>query len=309
VSLVATAAVAAEAGRVAPFVVVHVDHGTRAETAREGRFVAALASAFGRPFVQLRLGGDSREGDQGPEAALREARYEALARLADRLGIQAVVTAHTRDDQIETILMRLLSGASPLASAGMKTVRTLESSSGSLDVRRPLLGVSREALHRVLEILSLPHREDPTNLDLTYRRNRIRYKVIPELELLDPGFGEGLTRAIELSGADSALVDRLAREAYENNVEVRVRTLSVSRSFLRSADAAITTRVVRTAVESLLAGDLRELTYERIRAVVEAAVGRTGANIELPYGIVAIVKRDRVVIGRKSECEAGDDWR
>lgn len=307
VSLLMTAAIAAEAGRVHPFVVVHVDHGTRPETAEEGKFVAAVASAFGRPFVELELDASTLDGNQGPEAALRGLRYQAVARLADRLGIKAVVTAHTREDQIETILLRLLSGASALASTGMNAVQTLDSPSGSLEIRRPLLGVSRSDLHRTLAILGLGHREDPTNLDLSFRRNRIRQRIVPELEKFDPGFGDGLMRAVELAGADAAVVDRLARDAFEHNVEGSEGTAVIRRSFLRSADTAISTRVVRETVESLLTGDVRELTYERIRAVVDAASGRTGARIELPYGIVAIVERDRLVIGWSSECEAGDE--
>ncbi|CAN5630804.1 hypothetical protein BH23CHL2_BH23CHL2_32400 [soil metagenome] len=302
-ALLATASVALRAHRVPPFIVAHVDHATRPETRDEGRLVASAAAAFCRPFVQIRLQSDMvpRAQSAGPEADLRERRYEALSRTASRIGLVTVVTAHTKGDQVETILLRLLSGASSLASSGMKAVQEIEMGVGGLEIRRPLLDVPGPDVHQVLEILNLPHRDDPSNENLDFRRNRLRHRVIPELERLDPGFGEGLVRTMQHAAEDAMVVEQFAGVAYEQHVRRDGELMRINRPFLIESEFAISSRVVRDAIRSLSPADNREVTRERILAVVHAATGHSGARIEIPYGIVAVVERYHVVIRRDEE--------
>lgn len=307
-ALLATASVALRADRVPPFIVAHVDHGTRPETRDEGRFVASAAAALCRPFVQIRLQSESGPHGQsaGPEADLRERRYDALSRTASRVGLRSVVTAHTKDDQVETILLRLLSGASSLASSGMRAVQEIETGGGCLDIRRPLLDVAALDVHEVLEILNLPHRDDPSNEDLDFRRNRLRHRVIPELERLDPGFGDGLVRSMQHAAEDATVVERIAGEACARHVRRDGERMHVNRQFLIESDLAISSRVVRDVVRSLSPADNREVTRERVLAVIRAAAGRNGSRIEIPYGIVAVVEQDHVVIRRDEDRGACD---
>ena len=297
-ALLATAAVAHTAGRVPGFTVVHVDHRVRAGSDREGRVVAAAARALGLPFVQLRLDKLGKGSGQGLEDALRAARYAALAGVGRRLDLSVVVTAHTRDDQIETILLRLLSGSSSLASAGMRRRQTIETECGPIEVLRPLLDVSRSDLVEVLELLDLPHLDDPSNDDLTFRRNRVRHRVIPELAALDPGFGGGLIRAVEHAATDARFVEAVSDACYQQVTRRDQGRVELPRGWLTELDPALATRVVRRAVLELIVGDSREMTAERTLAVIQAAGGWSGATIELPYGIVARIERDVVAISR-----------
>lgn len=295
-AMLATAAVAYAGDRIPAFLVAHVDHQARDGSAKEGRFVAALARAFGCPFVQLQLARPTNHPAGGIEAMLRSRRYAALARLAGSVGVDVVATAHTKDDQIETILLRLLSGAGAIASAGMRSTQMLETEAGRIVVSRPLLNISRVELSKILEILELPHVEDPSNLDLSFRRNRIRHRIIPELEALDPGFADGLIRAVGHARDDADVLDRLADEWYEREMSFCDGRRVMLRKSLVSLDSALATRVVRRAVLELVDSDHREVTMERIAAVLAAAGGRTGAVIELPYGIVARIEGDSIII-------------
>ncbi len=299
-ALVALAALARDAGRLPGFIAAHIDHGARSGSDAEARVVAAVCTALDVPFTAATARAIPTSASSGPEAELRAMRYDALAACAGRLGLASVVTAHTEDDQVETVLLRLLSGAGTLAAAGMRDSQRLATGSGEIEVLRPLLGTRRHVLAEVLTRLDLPHIYDPTNADLGYRRNRVRQRVIPELERVDPGFRKALLRSVRHARNDAVVVDRLAVEASKQHVCGHAEgSISIDRDFLRGAHEAVSARAVRSVLMTLQPGDTRELTEERIIAVVEAAAGRTGALLELPYGVIARVEREVIRIERR----------
>jgi tRNA(Ile)-lysidine synthase len=292
-AMLAVSGVAKNAGRVGPFVVAHVDHGVRSQSAREGRIVADVAGRLGCPFVQLTPDPDPATFSAGPEAGLRRLRYDALGRLGSVFGVRTVVTAHTEDDQVETILMRLLSGSSSIANAGMRREQRLGTPWGEIEILRPLLGVPRSHLETVLHLLNLDHVDDPSNRDPRFRRNRLRTRVLPELRKLDAGFAPGLIRSVEHARQDGEVVDRLSVKIYQDVVDQSQAGITLPLKAVNDNEPAISSRIVRMAILELVHGDARELSHERIMAVVEAArrsTAGTMTTIELPYGILAEVK-------------------
>ena len=292
-ALLLIASRACDVGKLAPFAVAHVDHGARPDSGADAEFVAALCRQLAAPFVRVTLCLGEQRHD---EASLRAARYAALARTASSLGATGVVTAHTRDDQVETVLMRLLSGSGALAAAGMQPRSMLDTASGPLVVARPLLGVARAQLTDVLRNAGVVPRRDPSNDDVTYRRNALRSLVIPPLAASWPGFERGLLRAVELAARDAQVVDQLGIDAatrvvIDDGVDARV-----EREWVRAAPLAVATRVLRAAAEWVVpASARRELTLERLEALCRAADGRTGSRIELPGGATAEVRRETIV--------------
>ena len=171
-----------------PFAVGHVDHGWRgARSASDARFVQAFCRKRGIECrgarVEVPAKGRSRE-----EAA-REARYAALTAMRDALGATAIVTAHTRDDSAETILLAVARGR-PLG--GVSGIRRRRSDG----VYRPFLDVSRVAVLAYLRRKRVPYRRDATNADPAYDRNWIRRRVIP---LLRRRFGDAVTANLAAS--------------------------------------------------------------------------------------------------------------
>jgi tRNA(Ile)-lysidine synthase len=150
--------------------VLHVDHGLREDSAADAEFVRALGRRLGVPVEATRVS-VVRRGSL--EEAARVARYAALEDYADRIGAQRIALGHTADDQAETVLMRLLEGAGVRGLAGIPPVR------GRLI--RPLIAARRAALVAWLTRAGLEWREDPTNRDLKFLRNRIRHEVLPLL--------------------------------------------------------------------------------------------------------------------------------
>jgi tRNA(Ile)-lysidine synthase len=172
---------------------VHVDHGLRPESAAEAKVVADAAARFGARSESVPV-----DVAPGPnlEARARAARYAALP--------PGVLTGHTADDQAETVLLNLLRGAGLDGLSGM----------GRTDQRRisrPLLRLRRAETGAVCDAVGLVPVDDPSNLDPSIRRNRVRHEILP---LLDAVAGREvvpvLARQAELLAADAAMLDELA---------------------------------------------------------------------------------------------------
>ncbi len=156
--------------------VASVDHGLRAEAAAEVEAVGTLATGLGLPFHRLRVAVGSAPSLQ---AQARHVRYEALLRLAAEIGAGHVAVGHTRDDQAETVLSRLLRGSSLDGLAGIAPYRRD-------GVIRPLIDCRRADVHAYVAREGLPVVRDPSNLDRGYERVRLRLDVLPALAAEDP---------------------------------------------------------------------------------------------------------------------------
>src|ERR1700687_2410141 len=154
--------------RAARLAAVTVDHGLRAEAAREAREVKRLARALNVPHRTMRWSGTKPKA--GLPAAAREARYRLLAQAAQESGATHILTAHTRDDQAETLLMRLLRGSGIAGLAAMAR----QSEREGVMLARPLLGVSKSQLVATLHKAKIAFADDPTNRDAAFTRPRLR---------------------------------------------------------------------------------------------------------------------------------------
>ena len=182
---------------------VHVHHGLRPEADADAAFARGLCADLDIPFHLERVAVRQEPPWEGLEAEARRARYAAFREVARRAGAQRVATAHTADDQAETVLMRLLEGAGPRGLAGIAPVRGI--------FIRPLLGACRGDVEAHLRARGLPSVEDASNRDPRVLRNRIRHEVLPYLaEALEPDIIRRLARSAALV---RSLVDDLERIA------------------------------------------------------------------------------------------------
>lgn len=200
---------------------VTVDHGLQEGSAKQARIVAEWAGAAGLdPVVIETVRVAGRVG--GPEAAAREARYEALVRAAREHGIRTILLGHTRDDQAETVLLALARGAGPRGLSGMPYRRGL--------LLRPLLDVSRDDTRKACAALGIATWSDPHNTDPAYARSRVRADALPALiAALGPGVVANLARTAALTAADAAFLDQVAAGALtecRSEAGLSVRTLS-----------------------------------------------------------------------------------
>ncbi|MFI7596754.1 tRNA lysidine(34) synthetase TilS [Actinoplanes sp. NPDC049681] len=198
----ATAFVAPRRGVAAGLITV--DHQLQEGSAARAAAVAEWGRSAGfDPVEVLTVDVGGRAG--GPEAAAREARYEAISSYAAQMGCGTVLLGHTRDDQAETVLLALARGSGPRGLAGMPRRRGI--------FVRPLLDVSRADTRKACAALGLVAWEDPHNTDPAYARARVRADALPALAAaLGPAVVANLARTASLVAADVAYLDSVARD-------------------------------------------------------------------------------------------------
>jgi tRNA(Ile)-lysidine synthase len=227
-------------------VAAHVNHQLRgAESDADESFVVELCRASDIPCEVCRVPVDriACETGDGIEAAARAARYDFLARTAARCGARYVATAHTADDQAETILHRILRGTGIGGLAGIARVRPLSLPSlpssdespacrapawqapgdtqASATLIRPFLAFGRTELAAYLDDLGQAYRRDTSNDDLYFTRNRIRRELLPQLaEQFNPGVREALLRLAALADEAQAVIDGLVAALFERSVTI-----------------------------------------------------------------------------------------
>src|SRR3984885_11185740 len=182
--------------------VVHVHHGIREASEEESEFVAALAATYDLPFHLHRTDAVSAAATRHEtlEEAARNLRYAFFRQLMAEGGIDAIATAHTLDDQAETVLHKLLRGAWTEGLSGIHPILVAESGS----ILRPFLENTRSIIEAWLLELQQPWREDASNQDMAHTRNRIRWQLLPLLRTFNPQIAAQLARLATISADEEA---------------------------------------------------------------------------------------------------------
>jgi tRNA(Ile)-lysidine synthase len=230
-------------------VAASVDHGLRPDAAADVAIAARQAEALSVPFHAL---GVTVSGGASVQAAARASRYAALRKVAAREGASRIAVGHTRDDQAETVLARLLRGSSLRGLGGVAPRR-------ADGVIRPLLDCARADVRALVVAEGLPFVDDPSNADARFLRARIRADVLPALAALDPGVVAHLAALADdaraddgvLRAAGAALLARAGEDAPEVSVLARARTASRRRALARWAGDAPAHPVSRAHIEAL----------------------------------------------------------
>jgi tRNA(Ile)-lysidine synthase len=259
-------------------VVVHIDHGLRDESARIGTEISAWASGRGVAAVVRRV---VVARGASVEAAARAARYAAFAHVADELGLASMWIAHTRDDQAETVLMRILRGTGPVGLAGMSEQRDR--------FVRPLLDIPRDVVRAYHAARELPEWYDPMNADLRITRVRMRDEVLPLLRKENRALDEALVRLATSTREWLNVIDDLARPHV---------TVPIECATVRLLPPAIRKRIYALALEKEGVGyDASHL--EDVDALVTAPAAGTrelavaGARVVRIYDQLRVVAHDR----------------
>lgn len=300
--------------------VAHLDHGLRGERgAEDARWVSELSRGLGYEIVVGRSALGERVGAlrDNLEQAARRARYEFLARAARETGAGAVLTAHTLDDQAETVLLRLLRGSGAEGLGGIRPERTLEVAGDAL-LLRPLIGWARRAeTESFCRERGVEPRADEMNTDERFARVRVRRVLLPLLETFNPRVVETLARTADLLSEDAQALEleaaRLldaARERDESAGEMQppetseagaeaARAPAVAWPLRVGVLAAAPEALRRRALRRWLAlgrGDLRRLAAVHIAAVERLLPGERGGRVvELPGGSRVERRRGRLV--------------
>lgn len=263
---------------------VHVNHGLRGnESEADEAFVRELCRKNEIPLHVERID----LGGRRDENRAREARYHAFLRVLKENGIETLALAHQRDDQAETLLMHLMRGAGPEGLGGMRPLERRE----EYTLIRPMLGISGKELRAALTDAGIAWREDASNQEKYYLRNRIRKELIPLMEEMAPGVSDRLARTAELMARENEAAAAETRKMLSESAAVE----GLFTAPLQEAAEAVRSRVLRAwwRKEGPLLEE-RELSFEQTRRLEQLIDAPRGTIINLPGGWRARREKDRL---------------
>jgi tRNA(Ile)-lysidine synthase len=261
-------------------VAAHLNHMLRSEESDgDELFVSSAASRYGIRVETSRLdvAALGREKRLSLEEAGREARYGFFREIAIKHSASAIALGHHKDDQAETVLMRLVRGAGGSGLSGMRP--------RSGNIVRPLLQLSRDEIEAYLHKAGVIWREDGSNSDTRFMRNRIRHELLPLLETFNPEIVQALNQSAEALAADEEVLEgltsqSLARTALSGCSSVR---FDLSKLFLEPAP--LRKRLYRAAVSSVK-GDLKRISFIHLTDIERLVLsGKPNGELNLPVGI------------------------
>jgi tRNA(Ile)-lysidine synthase len=267
----------------------HLNHRLRCTAARDEQFCREFAERVGLPITveSIDVGSYAQTQRLSVEDAARRLRYDFLHRTAESVSADRIAVGHTRDDQAETLLLKLIRGAGLTGLGGIYPRRGI--------VVRPLLDVGRADLRRHVELRGHSWVEDETNENLGNPRNRIRHRVLPELDLAAGASSvPAIARAAANGREDGQWLDELADRRFDAMVVRGNAGLEIDVSALMAEPPPLRRRVVLAALR--LAAPNREIGLDHVEAALEVAAGESagvdvpGARVELRRGKMVLLR-------------------
>ena len=231
-------------------IIAHVLHDIREDGSAiaDRDAVEQLAGLIGCEFMERSIAVRAQAGNLEQNA--RAARYEALCEIAEQVGARCIVTGHHADDQLETVLMRLIRGTGVRGMGGMSPIRKI----GTVSIVRPMLDVTRQEIESLCGDAGLSWQHDHTNDDQGYLRNRIRHSVLPILREIEPEIAaraSGMARSCRMA---NELVSQVVCEGVGASATRSNGQWSWTRDELRDVPEAVLGELVFVFVREVLDG-------------------------------------------------------
>jgi len=271
-------------------IVGHLNHGLRPESKHDAHWVVKLAKDLGYESTistrNVKQSATKRKANL--EQAARDARYDFLAKAALKKGSKYVLTAHTLDDQAETVVMRLLRGSAAEGLSGSSSVRALSQGS-DVQLVRPLLSWARRSdTENYCRFKGVDFLSDTMNDDETFSRVRVRKQLLPLMQSFNNRIVETLSRTANLLSEDASALSSQAKQLVDSasdSTNSETGTPSLDVKALASAPAAVRRRALREWILRAR-GDLRRLETVHLVGVEKLLEGERGGRVaELPGGM------------------------
>ncbi len=275
--------------------IFHLDHMLRGEESyQDACHVQKMARSLGIPAVIKRFDVQAHRAQQGGsiQVAAREVRYDLLGQAAQKGDCQKVALGHNLDDQVETVLMRLIQGTGLQGLAGIPPVRPL----GEARIIRPLLEVTREEILAYCREQGLEVRYDPSNKSPVYLRNKIRLQLLPLLEGYNPNFKGQVAANAHLWREENEYLEMQAKGLYNRMARRVPGGVSLSLKRLKDIPPVLLRRLLRRAIGVVKGGsrDIKQIHLFRAQALVEE--GQVGNRLSLPGGLEMKRTYEEVII-------------
>lgn len=284
--------------------VAHLDHRLRKSSAKDAKWVSGLATKLGYRVVigRSKIAENARAGSDNLEQAARDARYAFLERTAKKVSANYVLTAHTMDDQAETVLLRLMRGSAAAGLGGMEAIRPLAKDS-SIKLARPILWARRSDTEDYCRIRKVEFLFDEMNDDLRFARVKVRKQLLPLMQSFNNKIVEALSRTAAQLREDGSVLfndsDELLRSAslssQESPMVNETKAPALDVKVLAHAPPALRRRALRQWL-SEARGSARRLEMVHLLAVEKLLEGSAGGRVvEIPGGGRVTRRRNRLV--------------
>ncbi len=279
----------------------HLNHQLRgAESESDADYVASLTHSLSIPAIIEKREVRAYQAQKriSLEEAARELRYGFLAQTAKAISAGEVAIGHTRDDNIETILMHLIRGSGTGGLQGLRPRTEWQCAGISLNIIRPLLEISREETQGYCQEHGLSPRLDSSNLSLSPLRNRIRLKLLPSLKGYNPRIAEALLRTARLAADDTAFLEDEATHAWNQTTRLKEDTVILDKARLLELTPALQRQVLRLSLGKLY-GSLKDIEARHIEEMMNALNKPAGRSLNLPRGLTLTIEYNRYLIGKE----------
>jgi len=292
--------------------VAHLNHQLRgAESEADARYVVDLAACLDVPCTMARRDVAAYKAERGcsTEEAARELRYGFLAQVADDVGANRVAIGHTRDDQVETILMHILRGAGTSGLRGLEPCSPIpcrsyqpsaishqpSATSHQPSAIRPLLDVTREETMHYCREHHLEPRIDSSNLSLSFLRNRLRLELLPLLREYNPNVDQALLRLAEIAGDDIAFIEQQALQLWDELARGEDGVIYLNKRKAAALSLALQRQLIRLALARLW-GNTRDIEASHIEAIRGLLNKTVGKRVSLPHDTTCRGGYDEIAI-------------
>jgi len=275
--------------------VAHLNHQLRgAESEADAKYVAELAACLDVPCTIGRRDVAAYKTEKGcsTEEAAREMRYDFLAEVAVGVGANRMAIGHTRDDQVETILMHILRGTGvsglrglePCSPIPCENYRTLATSRPILAIK-PLLDVTRQETMSYCQEHHLEPRSDSSNFSLAFRRNRLRLKLLPLLREYNSNVDQALLRLAGIANDDISFIEQQALGLWDEMARGEEGVIYLDKRKSLVLPLALQRQLIRLAVVRIL-GNTKDIEANHIEAIRGLLSKSVGKRISLPHNII-----------------------
>ncbi|MFD1030297.1 tRNA lysidine(34) synthetase TilS [Metaplanococcus flavidus] len=287
---------------------VHVNHMLRSNESIEDRlFTEKTCEQWGIPFHSrdIPIPAILETSGGNKQQVCRQERYKYFEEVMDATGATQLATAHHADDQLETILMSGLRGTLQSGSFGMPSSRPF----GRGKLVRPLLAVTKQEIAEYASTNAVPFREDPSNVENHYTRNRIRKNVVPELKKENVNVSKQFVELSESLQEDQKFLTELAQEKLDSIFSAEEQEMALSAERFRSHASALQKRMVLLLLNYLYIGEQVTVTRQLAEQVQEMMQSSSGTVfLHLPQKYMMVRQYDRVLFSQRDPEAAPQEY-
>ncbi len=272
-------------------VVAHINHGIREEAISDELYVKEYCDKYGILFFSKRFDilKIAKEKKIGTEEMGRKARYDFFDEVLNNVNATKIATAHTKNDNAETVMMNILRGTGPQGLKGIEAIRDKK-------YIRPLINIKREEIEKYCKENNLNPRIDKTNFENVYTRNKVRNMLIPYIEKeFNPNFIDTINRLSDIAKKENDYIEKMTKEAYKDVlIEKKQNEIILDLKAFNSKDEVIKNRLVLYTINELF-GSSQGIEKIHIQDIIKLCNNNIGNKFLIPNKKVKVLVKNKKI--------------